>query len=173
VIRRCVLVGMLRGKRRPGRGTATLRDPARTPERLLRAAFQEMHLSGFRSADLNAILAAAGVTKGALYHHFDRKEALGYAVVEEKLPFEDACFDAIEAERLLQHTPDADSALREMAQVIKPGGRIASWEADLDFRYRCGRLPYQPHNAALHLRPLSLWFHRLSALPAFSRFRAG
>lgn len=44
-----------------------------------------MHRSGFRSADLNAILAAAGVTKGALYYHFDNKEALGYAVVDEVL----------------------------------------------------------------------------------------
>lgn len=42
-----------------------------------------MHRSGFRSADLTAILAAARVTKGALYHHFDNKEALGYAVVDE------------------------------------------------------------------------------------------
>jgi TetR/AcrR family transcriptional regulator, transcriptional repressor for nem operon len=49
----------------------------------LKAAFQEMHRSGFRSADLSAILAGAGVTKGALYHHFDNKEALGYAVVDE------------------------------------------------------------------------------------------
>ena len=32
---------------------------------------------------MDAILAAAGVTKGALYHHFDNKEALGYAVVDE------------------------------------------------------------------------------------------
>jgi ubiquinone/menaquinone biosynthesis C-methylase UbiE len=50
----------------------------------------------------------------------------------KKLPFEDACFDAIRAERLLQHTPDADSALREMVRVLKAGGRIVSWEADLD-----------------------------------------
>ena len=42
-----------------------------------------MHRSGFRSADLDAILAKAGVTKGALYYHFDNKEALGYAVVDE------------------------------------------------------------------------------------------
>jgi AcrR family transcriptional regulator len=42
-----------------------------------------MHRSGFRSADLDAILARAGVTKGALYYHFDNKEALGYAVVDE------------------------------------------------------------------------------------------
>ena len=49
----------------------------------MRAAFQEMHRSGFRNADLDAILARAGVTKGALYYHFDNKEALGYAVVDE------------------------------------------------------------------------------------------
>jgi AcrR family transcriptional regulator len=49
----------------------------------LQAAFEEMYRSGFRSADLDAILAAAGVTKGALYYHFDNKEALGYAVVDE------------------------------------------------------------------------------------------
>ena len=49
----------------------------------MNAAFQEMHRSGFRSADLDSILAKAGVTKGALYYHFDNKEALGYAVVDE------------------------------------------------------------------------------------------
>ena len=49
----------------------------------MRAAFREMYRSGFRSADLDAILAAAGVTKGALYYHFDNKDALGYAVVDE------------------------------------------------------------------------------------------
>jgi AcrR family transcriptional regulator len=38
---------------------------------------------GFQSASLDTILASAGVTKGALYHHFKNKEALGYAVVEE------------------------------------------------------------------------------------------
>lgn len=47
------------------------------------AAFQEIHRSGFRSADLDTILAKAGVTKGALYYHFDNKEALGYAVADE------------------------------------------------------------------------------------------
>ncbi len=49
----------------------------------MQAAFQEMYRSGYRSADLDAILAAAGVTKGALYYHFDDKEALGHAVVDE------------------------------------------------------------------------------------------
>lgn len=58
------------------------RDPGRTRERLLNAAFEEVYQSGFRGSDLNAILAKAGVTKGALYHHFSGKEALGHAVVE-------------------------------------------------------------------------------------------
>ena len=62
---------------------STPRDPERTRVRLLQAAFQEIHHSGFRSADLDAILAKAGVTKGALYYHFDNKEALGYAVADE------------------------------------------------------------------------------------------
>jgi TetR/AcrR family transcriptional repressor of nem operon len=62
-----------------------LRDPKRTRERLLQAAFREVHRSGFQSASIDAILAATNVTKGALYYHFESKEALGYAVVEEKI----------------------------------------------------------------------------------------
>ena len=61
------------------------RDPEGTRERLLQAAFREVHRSGFQSASIDTILAATKVTKGALYHHFESKEALGYAVVEEKI----------------------------------------------------------------------------------------
>jgi len=49
-----------------------------------------------------------------------------------KLPFEDGRFNAVRAERLLQHTPDAHAALREMVRVAKPGARIVIWEGDLD-----------------------------------------
>lgn len=59
------------------------RDPERTRKRLLQAAFRQVHRSGFQSAGIETILAAANVTKGALYYHFDSKEALGYAIVEE------------------------------------------------------------------------------------------
>jgi len=61
------------------------RDPEGTRERLLQAAFREIHRSGFQSAGIDTILAATNVTKGALYYHFESKEALGYAVVEEKI----------------------------------------------------------------------------------------
>ncbi len=59
------------------------RDSERTRERLLQAAFREVHRSGFQSAGIDTILAATNVTKGALYYHFESKEALGYAIVDE------------------------------------------------------------------------------------------
>ena len=64
-------------------GATRLRDSERTRERLLQAASREIYRSGFQSASLDTILAVAGVTKGALYYHFDSKEALGHAVVDE------------------------------------------------------------------------------------------
>ncbi len=72
------------GARAKKRGSkATARDAARTRDSLLQAAFEEMHKSGFRGSDLETMLRKVGVTKGAMYHHFDNKEALGYAVVDE------------------------------------------------------------------------------------------
>ena len=59
------------------------RAPEATRQKLLMAAFDEIYRRGFQAASLDAILAQAGVTKGALYHHFPTKAALGYAVVDE------------------------------------------------------------------------------------------
>jgi AcrR family transcriptional regulator len=47
------------------------------------AAFEEIYRRGYQGASLDAILAKAGVTKGALYHHFPDKASLGLAVVDE------------------------------------------------------------------------------------------
>jgi TetR/AcrR family transcriptional repressor of nem operon len=59
------------------------RQPSVTRERLLQAAFEEIYRRGFQAASLDTILRKAGVTKGALYHHFPDKAALGQAVVDE------------------------------------------------------------------------------------------
>ena len=61
------------------------RDPENTRNALLDAAFNEMHLNGFRAASLDSIFAEAGITRGALYHHFGGKLELGYAVVDERI----------------------------------------------------------------------------------------
>ena len=59
------------------------REPDVTRHKLLQAAFEEIYRRGFQAASLDTILAKAGVTKGALYHHFPDKASLGYAVVDE------------------------------------------------------------------------------------------
>ncbi|MFW6163576.1 MAG: TetR family transcriptional regulator C-terminal domain-containing protein [Planctomycetota bacterium] len=64
---------------------AKTKDPERTREALIDAACEEIRRKGFQAASLSEILAAAGMTKGALYHHFADKHALGYAVLEERL----------------------------------------------------------------------------------------
>jgi len=73
------LVGMLEGLEKKRRS----RDPERTRERLLQAGYREIYRSGFQSASIDTILAATNVTKGALYHHFQSKEALGHAIIDE------------------------------------------------------------------------------------------
>jgi len=59
------------------------RNPDRTREKILQAAFHEIHRQGFRAAAVDRILADTGLTKGALYHHFPNKAALGLAVIDE------------------------------------------------------------------------------------------
>jgi AcrR family transcriptional regulator len=60
-----------------------VRRPDVTRQKLLDAAFEDFYRAGFQGGSLSRIVAAAGVTKGALFHHFAGKHALGYAVVDE------------------------------------------------------------------------------------------
>ncbi len=63
----------------------TPKQPDQTRARILDAAFAEIHRHGFQAASIATILASTGLTKGALYHHFPTKQALGLAVVDEKI----------------------------------------------------------------------------------------
>ena len=64
---------------------AGTRDPEATRRKLLDAAFAEFYAHGFQGGSLNHIVDSAGITKGALFHHFDSKHALGYAVVDDRI----------------------------------------------------------------------------------------
>jgi AcrR family transcriptional regulator len=59
------------------------RNPDLTRQRILDAAFMEIYRNGFQGMRLDDVLVVTGLTKGALYHHFPNKRALGYAVVDE------------------------------------------------------------------------------------------
>jgi AcrR family transcriptional regulator len=63
--------------------TRRTREPGQTRQKILASAFHEIYRRGFQAASLDGIVADAGVTKGALYHHFPDKASLGYAVVDD------------------------------------------------------------------------------------------
>jgi AcrR family transcriptional regulator len=52
------------------------RRPEARPQELLQAAIQVFAERGYSNARLEEVAAAAGVTKGAVYHYFDNKEEL-------------------------------------------------------------------------------------------------
>ena len=56
-----------------------------TREKILEAAADEIYRVGFQAASLCDILTRLGISKGALYHHFPSKQALGYAVLDDIL----------------------------------------------------------------------------------------
>jgi demethylmenaquinone methyltransferase/2-methoxy-6-polyprenyl-1,4-benzoquinol methylase len=61
----------------------------------------------------------------------------------ESLPFADASFDALTFTYLLRYVDDPAATMRELARVVRPGGRVAS----LEF----GVPPWAPARAAWHL----------------------
>ncbi len=72
--------------------------------------------------------------------------AIGVELIEgqaEALPFADASFDALTFTYLLRYVEDPPATMRELARVIRPGGRIAS----LEF----GVPPWPPARAAWRL----------------------
>jgi AcrR family transcriptional regulator len=60
-------------------------DPKGTRKAILDAAYRRIRLRGFQATGLNDILTDTGLTKGAFYHHFPTKIALGLAIVDETL----------------------------------------------------------------------------------------
>jgi SAM-dependent methyltransferase len=54
-----------------------------------------------------------------------------YAVGEiTALDFPDGHFDGVRCERVLQHVPDPDAAIKELARVTRPGGRVCVIDTD-------------------------------------------
>lgn len=58
-------------------------DVSSTRQKILLSAFQEIHLNGYQASSIQNIINQAGVTKGALYHHFKSKHELVLALFDE------------------------------------------------------------------------------------------
>ncbi|PAP94429.1 TetR/AcrR family transcriptional regulator [Mesorhizobium wenxiniae] len=69
-------------KMRPGKRT---NDPDGLRKRVLDVAEASFQARGYHASSLGDLMAAAGVTGGALHHHFPTKKALALAVIEERV----------------------------------------------------------------------------------------
>lgn len=101
------------------------RQPDITRSKILDAAFAEIHRHGFQAASIANILASTGLTKGALYHHFPTKQALGLAVVDEVMHnrLEQRLFRPLgESEQPVQTLLDILEGLSERALELVPLG---------------------------------------------------
>lgn len=119
-----------------------LYNPERTREVLLQAAFREIYRSGFHGTGLDTILAATGVTKGALYHHFDSKETLGYAVVEEVIA-------GLTREKWLRPLRSSADPIETLIGIVQGTVRF------IDVRYGCPL-----NNLAQEMSPLDERFRK-------------
>lgn len=79
---------------------ATERNAEQTRTRILEAAREEIFQNGYQGMRIDAILQKTKLAKGALYHYFPNKLALGYAVVDEVLM---GHFQTVWEENLLLH----------------------------------------------------------------------
>src|SRR2546422_1034550 len=61
------------------------RNPERTQERILQAAFKEFAAKGFAGARVDGIARRASINKRMLYHYFGDKEALFVEVLRRKI----------------------------------------------------------------------------------------
>jgi TetR/AcrR family transcriptional regulator, transcriptional repressor for nem operon len=122
------------------------RESDATRDKLLKAAFEEIYRRGFQAASLDTILAKAGVTKGALYHHFPDKASLGYAVVDEVVKglllerwgvLEPPSGDPISALQRILRGRVANLTSREV-ELGCPLNNLAQEMSPLDQRFRRG-----------------------------------
>src|SRR5206468_9966375 len=79
--------GQSRRQRRPSAGAAAgtprwRRRPERRPDEIADAGLRLFSARGYLNVSVDDIARAAGVTKGAVYHHFAGKEELLFAAVD-------------------------------------------------------------------------------------------
>jgi TetR/AcrR family transcriptional repressor of nem operon len=92
-----------------------------TRKKILEAAYHEIHRQGFQAASLNSILDRSGVTKGALYHYFSDKQALGYSVLEELIK-------GFVLQFWLRPLDEASDPIEDLKRLINEAGKSLSDE---------------------------------------------
>ena len=121
------------------------RAPEATRRRILDAAFAEFYANGFQGGSLNHIVDSAGTTKGALFHHFDSKHELGYAVLDDLI-------GPLLLSRWLDPLTDSQDPLSDIQRAF---GRYV--ESDIATGHWLNGCPL--NNLAQEMSPLDEGFH--------------
>jgi AcrR family transcriptional regulator len=110
-----------------GPSAALLRLPV--PERLLAVAVRLFAEQGFEGTSVQEIVAAAGVTKGAMYHYFASKDDLLYAIYHRLLSLQTERLNA-----LADGPGDAADRVRAVAEDVVETTLTSVDEAIVFFR---------------------------------------
>jgi ubiquinone/menaquinone biosynthesis C-methylase UbiE len=121
--------------------------------------------TGYYTAEIAEWIGAAGkleifdIQQEMLDHTMRRMDGHGIANVTathgdaRELPYEDASFDATILITVLGEIPDQDAALREIARVLRPSGRLVVGEMIADPHVvTLGSLTRRAEAAGLHLQ---------------------
>ena len=135
-------------RKRPA-SPARTRAPEATREKLVSAAFEQFHRYGYQGTGLETILEKAGVTKGALYHHFADKADLAHAVIDEVIRgltlqrwtgplarYEGDSISGIELVLDVAATEFCDERSSDKVELGCPLNNIAQEMSPLDERFR-------------------------------------
>jgi TetR/AcrR family transcriptional repressor of nem operon len=133
------------------------RDAEATRQRIIEAAFAEMHRHGYQGMRLDDVLAAAGITKGGLYHHFGSKKSLAMAVI-------DTVIRAYVEDNWLRPLQASEQPLHTLIEIIR--GQAGSVSDDII------RLGCPLNNLAQEMSPLDEDFRQqLNAI--YTQWSAG
>lgn len=101
----------------------TADESARTRESILEHALIVLAEHGYRAARLESIAERAGVTRGAVYHHFGSKRELVRALVERHLGAFDVAVEEALGEATRQEALHSGAAALE-AVIVEPLARL-------------------------------------------------
>ena len=102
-----------------------IRHPEETRQKILETALHLFHKGSFKGTSVNQIVEQAGITKGALFHHFKGKNELGYAVVDELL------FGFVSESWILPLATSVDP-IKDIAEIVLGFGKELESPEDLE-----------------------------------------
>ena len=126
-----------------------------------------------RCAEEAALVASAREAVGAdpCADSLARHATLKHKVLAsaEALPFADASFDLVTANMVMEHLPDPLRSLREIARVLRPGGRLIAHTPNFDYPLM-RLLPMMPQSLKDALASLMEGRAGGDVFPTFYRF---